>query len=273
MPEWGAGHPAMSRAVEQARGERAIFGLFAEAACLPIRLRSVRSRPTPEPDIRCRVDGEGHVAFELGEVVYPRFAETTLQRQPLRRRFAEAYDRLPAPVRSALETGLGGPPVVFVSFHTGTSPGRWQRAIPAILAVLAQHAGRVRHQQDLPVWQIPAFKDLVLELKVHRGARASLHVMEMTELRDQTRALLEKKFGRAYRTAAPIELMVYYISQPPPRRDGWRAEVSSFIASHLAGSPFRRVWLFDHFTRSIPLVVPPHEAGQGGNPGPAATTQ
>lgn len=264
---------SVDRAAEQARGERAIFRLFAEASALPIRLASVRSRLAPEPDIRCRVDGEGHVAFELGEVVFSQFAETTFQRQPLRQLFAEEYKRLPAQIRAVLESRLGGPPVVFVSFRAGTSPGRWQRAIRAILAVLAEHAGQVFQRQELPVWRIPELKDLVLELRVHRGVRASMHVMEMTELRDQTVALLEKKFGRTYRTAAPVELVAYYISQPPPRRDGWRSEVTGFIATHLSASPFRRVWLFDHFTRSIPVVVPPREAGDTGAPAADAPTQ
>ena len=263
----------VDRATEQARGEHAIFRLFAEASGLPIRLASVRSRPTPEPDIRCRVDGEGHVAFELGEVVYAKFAETTFQRQPVRQRFAEEYEKLPAPIRSALESGLGGLPVVFVSFRTGTSPGRWQRAIPAILAVLAECAGQVRHQQDVPVWRIQELKDLVLELEVHRGSRPSLQVVEMTRVHDQTVALLEKKFSRTYRTAAPIELVVYYISQPHPRRDGWLEETTAFITGKLSGSPFRRVWLFDHFTRSIPLVVPSRGAGQPGAARGAERTQ
>jgi hypothetical protein len=76
-------------------------------------------------------------------------------------------------------------------------------------------------------------------------------------VRDQTLELLKKKFGRRYKTSAPIELVAYYISQPPPDRDGWLAEVASFISSNLGDSPFRRVWLFNHFSRSIPLVLPP----------------
>jgi len=245
----------------KARRERIIFRLFAEASGLPIRLCSIRSRPVPEPDIRCRIDGEGHVAFELGEVVCSKFAETTFQRQPLRQRFAEAYEKLPARIRLDLESGLGGPPLVFVAFAAGTSPGQWRHAIPAILSTLAERAGQLLHEQELPVWQIPALKDQVLELRVHRGSRPALHIMELTELRDETVALLEKKFGSIYRSADPIELVAYYISQPPPRRGPWREDTAAFVTGRLPASPFRRVWVFDHFTRHIPLVVPSPSSG------------
>lgn len=250
-----------SRAAERARGEQAIFRIFAKAAGLPIRQESIQSRPTPEPDILCTVGG-APVAFELGQVVYARFAETTLQRQPLRQRFAEEYAKLSASIRSRLERRLGGPPTVSVWFKDGTSPGRWQRAIPAILAVLSRCADEIVDGQSLPVWKIPELKGVVLEMEVRRGQRASLHAVELTEVRDQTLELLKKKFGRTYQTSAPIELVAYYISQPPPRRSGWVEEVTSFITQHFGESPFRRVWLFNHLSGgSIPLVVPPYVPG------------
>jgi hypothetical protein len=250
----------MADAKERARRERIIFRFFAHAAGLPVR--SIRSRPEPEPDIRCTVLGEGAVAFELGEIVYPKFAQTTFERQPLRQRFAEEYAKLPKRIRSQLEKGLGGTPIVFVSFPDKTSPGKWRHAIPAILSVLAERAGHVASGQDLPVWEIQGLKDLILEMRVQRGPgpKAALHVMEMTEVQDQTLTLLEKKFRKHYESSAPIELIAYHLTQPPSGRHGTLESVAAFGTSHLdhlAGSQFRRVWIFDYFTRSIPLVLPP----------------
>src|SRR5439155_21876162 len=111
-------------APDKAGGERAVFRAFAKASGLPIRLTSIRSRPAPEPDIRCSVVGEGPVAFELGEVVGQLFAETTFRRTPLRQRFRESYAKLSEPVRARIEGQFGGPPGVFVAFPEGTSPGQ-----------------------------------------------------------------------------------------------------------------------------------------------------
>jgi hypothetical protein len=109
------------------------------------------------------------------------------------------------------------------------------------------------------VWNIPTLEDVVLEMEVQRAGSGSvgLYTAEMTEMVDQTLALLRKKFRRPYTTTAPIELVAYYIFQPPSDRDDWLESVAAVITASLSVSPFRRVWLFDHFTRSIPLVLPP----------------
>jgi hypothetical protein len=247
----------MTRPWDQPRAERATFRAFAAAAGWPIRWQSVRSRPTPEPDLRCTIPGWGRIAFELVQIVGSRFAETTEQRQTLRRAFATAYATVPRRTRSRLERRLGGKPVLFVSFPAGTSPGTWRYAITPILTVLSRCADEVAHGQELPVWQTTELRHRLTDLEIRRGRRVSLHVVEMTEVHDPTRALLTRKFSRPYSATLPIELVACYLSQPPPRHAGWREEISVFIAGHLGESRFRRVWLFDNFTRSVPLVYPP----------------
>jgi hypothetical protein len=242
-------------AADRARGERAIFRIFAEAAALPVKRNSIRSRPVPEPDIRCTVDGKS-VAFELGEVVNPALAEMTNQSHQLRRRFAAAYDELPGAVRACIESRLGGPPAVFAAFSV--PPGKWRQAIPPMIAVLVERANLLVHHHEIPVWQIPTLRQLVLEMKVQRasGRRAGLYASEMTEVVDRTQTLLTQKFARSYRTSAPIELVGYYASQPPRRDDGWLEALVSFITQHLDASPVRRVWLFDNFSKTVLAVVP-----------------
>lgn len=59
----------------KAARERDIFMACAEAAGLPVRKGSVESRPPPEPDILCDLEGEGPVAFELAELADAGLAE------------------------------------------------------------------------------------------------------------------------------------------------------------------------------------------------------
>jgi len=251
--------PAALPVHDKAWRERVIFRLFAKAARLPVKTRSIRSRPEPEPDIRCSLLGDGPVAFELGEIVTPGFAEATNQRQPLRQQFREAYGLMPETVRALIETRLGGAPTIQVGFARGTSPGKWRHAIPPILATLADMADCLE-AGEVPVWRLPAMKGFVDEIHIQRdsGGRASLHVMELTEVFDETQQLLTKKFRKQYGGNAPTELVAYYISQPPSKRPDWLAATEEFIKSNLTpASPFRRVWLFDHFRQAIPLVYPP----------------
>ncbi|HKW92752.1 MAG TPA: hypothetical protein VJX92_12695 [Methylomirabilota bacterium] len=253
------------RAADQAQGERALFRIFAEAAGLPIRPASIRSKQPPEPDLRCFVDGDGPVAFELGEVVNPALAEMTNQGLELRRYFARSYAELPEGHRAAIENNLGGPPAVFAAFADHTHPGRWRRAVPAILSVLVERAEHLVHGLEIPVWNIDSLSDVLIEMQVQRASsnRPGLWAGEMTPVIDRTVVLLQKKFGRSYQTSAPIELLAYYTSAPPSDDPAWRSTVADFIAAKLSASPFRRVWLFDYFQRRVVLVLPPHGAGPG----------
>lgn len=50
---------------QQSEDELRIFELFVERSGLPVAPSSIEKRHPPEPDIRCIVEGEGEVGFEL----------------------------------------------------------------------------------------------------------------------------------------------------------------------------------------------------------------
>ena len=79
---------SMSNDTSKAALERAAFVEFASLAGLPVLAGTVESRPPPEPDIVCEIDGRGRVAFEL----------VTLFDEDLARMLAQA-------VRGDLSTG------------------------------------------------------------------------------------------------------------------------------------------------------------------------
>jgi hypothetical protein len=67
-----------NRDKEKADRELSVFVGFAEFATLRglrVRPGSAMSRPTPEPDILCELEGEGYVAFELVEIIDSTLAE------------------------------------------------------------------------------------------------------------------------------------------------------------------------------------------------------
>lgn len=237
--------------------ELAIFEIFVRTSSLPVFPGSILKRPPPEPDILCDVEGEGPVAFELGEILGEEFAGHTYTRPRLRQRFNDEYARLDAMVRADIEARLGAPPAVIVSFTPGTPSGRWARAIQPILSFLAAHrhtlvAGEVR------VWEFPALYALLTDMDVMpaTSGRPGLHAAEMTELTDESRRVLGAKFNKQYHGAAPKELLAYYASQPPSSDPAWVSGIASFIEEHRPFSSFRRVWLFDGFHRRIVLVDP-----------------
>src|SRR5205085_2999962 len=55
---------------------------------------------------------------------------------------------------------------------------------------------------------------------------------------------LRAKFAKTYSSSAPIELLAYYDTQHAPLEEQLR-ELFGFIEAHMAGSRFRRVWVFN----------------------------
>jgi hypothetical protein len=240
----------------QAERELAIFELFVQAAGLAVQ--DVEKRPPPEPDILCEVADQGTLAVELGEVVGQEFAQATNERPRLRQHFREAYVQVPADVRALIEGRLGGPPILIAEYGKGVSPGRWATAISPILEAISASSETLR-PGAIDIWRIPGLREVLshLELLPSDGGAAELHASVATLWLDPTRELLGRKLGKHYKTAVPVELVAYFISAPPDGAAEWLAEVQRFVAPRLAGSPFRRVWIFDQWSRSILLVEPP----------------
>jgi hypothetical protein len=69
----------MTKEEAKAAFERSVFRDFAEAARLPLVRGSIESRPPPEPDILCTVEGGTRVAFELVCLVDQDLAHVTAQ--------------------------------------------------------------------------------------------------------------------------------------------------------------------------------------------------
>ncbi len=72
----------MSTEQKKSEAELAAFTEFAQLSGLPIELNSVEKRPPPEPDLRCLVQGEGLVAFELVELCDPNLARAIADPRP-----------------------------------------------------------------------------------------------------------------------------------------------------------------------------------------------
>jgi hypothetical protein len=109
-----------------------------------------------------------------------------------------------------------------------------------------------------PVWQITRLKGIAIEMEVRAEADPALHVMEASLYIDATRELLQSKFrkSKSYRSDAPVELIAYYATEPPPRDSSWLAEIERFARRNIANSRFRRIWLLDFLGKRIMLAVP-----------------
>jgi hypothetical protein len=260
---------------EQQRAEQNLFRDFAETVGLHVV--EIESRPPPEPDVLCEIAGAGSVAFELGEVVCETFERAVNEHQIVRERFRSAMAALPDGDRNRIETRLGGPPAVYVTFTPGTPPGRWRHAVAPIVGWLTERA-----KVDGPAGLSPGDVDArhlgtlvsvgVIDLAIRRTwtGKAFLGIAEPVEVDDATERMVNKKLQGAYTSAVPMELLLYWAAAPAPRTAAWRDKLLAKIRAERPTSPFRRVWCFDLFERAVVIVDPkPSPPGSGAKYGPS----
>lgn len=221
--------------------ELPIFNLFAAACRLPIEPDSVEKRPPSEPDILCTVTGEGPVAFELVELVdQKRIAKPVSDQFKLMDRLRDGYRGLPGETKAEFDKRFGNAWVE-------------ARMRPSItLDRRARIADRILdHMMKLDLGFEGSFsmneKGVeVASVKVKRRdglAGPHFRVPAVAAYDPVPLDRLREKFAKPYVSSAPIELLAYYDRQHAPLEEQLR-ELADFIEAHVAGSRFRRVWVF-----------------------------
>lgn len=203
----------------------------------------ILSQPDPpEPDIVSFRVGDSEVGFELTRI-HDEKAAKKLNDQAV----------LEPSLRNALaEAGVGG--CLFLDFENEASLKQKLDAIPAIVRLVvnvtpsAADASFGESRVAIPTKLIGVLKTLSL-----KEGRA-LHVSSFSFYGDPGPKAVVKKFGKAYKCEAPLELLAYYYMHSGATFelvDRIREQFDRVIREGLHASPFRRVWLYDYGNKRI----------------------
>lgn len=117
--------------------EQRVFRSFAENGPLAIDLSSIESTPPPAPDIQCRVEGAGFVAFELVELIDQEYARGIDLMARTQRILRDLPEHLPADLRRSLKE-TGDPYIAFDFVANLPLRVREQAAVDALRWLLNQ---------------------------------------------------------------------------------------------------------------------------------------
>lgn len=229
--------------------ERIIFQLFVEDAHLPVLSDSIRSEPSPAPDILCEIQGRGLVAFELVQIVTPAFKREFENGQKLTKIFkaaCEKHSEIAARFHDAL---------IYVGFLPHIPIQQRLSVVPEVVHELRQHSENSRGYIEVP----RKLRKVLREISVTRGVSdgPGFDVMEMTKRTEEIFGEIEKKCTQKdYVSSHPIELLAYYISQPSSDRVNWQSEFQDYVLKIFPECPFERIWIYDHWSKSIKYVYP-----------------
>jgi hypothetical protein len=245
----------------KATREREVFALFADAAHLPVVAGSIRSRPEPEPDILCELDGEGSVAFELVELVDSAFAEGIAVMGKTRATLRSYPAKLEVEAAATFQARYSDA-MITVHFSSDVPLYRREKIIPRLFHWLIHDAPPGVAGLDCP---LPAtVRPAVSRVAIQRGApMLMLDTGFSARLIDPTLAQMRRKLQdkNKYLSPHPRELLAYTLTHLLPPDDVWLEACGDPIRKLLDASAFRRVSVFAmaqrHEPTAVKLIYPP----------------
>ncbi len=234
--------------------EVAIFRRFAQVCSLQIQLDSIEKRDPLEcePDILCKTQDEGTVAFEMGEVLDEDLASGIREGPKIQDLIQKAYEQLPPKEKAEIDRRLGNAQIniSFLSYM----PFREKRSgIQDFLRFLQQVDTSFKGSCEP---ETSPLNRTVEKIEITREGfdKPYFNVVEgMIWVDDPTPDMIKKKFEKKYVSPYPMELLLFYELQPDlyPLE---RPEVIGYIKNNLSKSSFRRVWIFDLKTDKVKFV-------------------
>jgi len=233
---------AVDRNAVREERERGIFSEFAQSVGLPVVAGSLQSRPPPEPDVLCEIQGRGPVAFELVELIDQDFQERTAVLGRFNRLLRAYPDELSPVDRGAFLQKYANA-AIGVTFR----PLRLrdlQAALPELFRWLRVDVRPTANSLDLD--RPPALRTAFERIAVRRPMpHLDLSATRAGYLEDPTfGAVHEKLHDKQYTTCHPIELLAYTTIDLLLPLDVWQATYEQPLRDLLNGSTFQRIWVF-----------------------------
>lgn len=237
--------------------ELPIFRHYCEIRKLDIE--RVEEQPPPQPDILAVVSGQG-IAYELTEAVDPVHMRKLCDALKTPELVRKSVASLPSGKKRQLESNHYGK-MITVCFHDGVTLRDREKSLPEVFDLLIS---------------IPA--DFGLNhLATKRNPMAVLEYIEMQQVdwrgiwwesgavynwidpeNDLFNRLIDKMENKRYRSAHPIELIVYLERQVDPVPGSrWLERLANVASERISFSPFRAVWLLNMWTISVCLLAGP----------------
>jgi hypothetical protein len=240
---------------QQQAEELQVFQIFTQVCPLAVAPDSIEARRPDEPDIRCEVTDEGPVTFELVEIIDEQYCRRLSEQVGMLEFIERTHAALPVAQLHSLDERFRNA-LVSIAFEVAATSRQRRKALPDLLRLLTtvepRFVGKVLLTDE------PDLAEIISHVRISRGdfVGPCFDVENVGWLGNPLLDRIRDKFAKTYTTDAPIELLAYYHWQPMGPTEIWLRTCGALVAEGLAGSPFRRVWVFDVRRKGIEFVWP-----------------
>ncbi len=232
-----------------------IFREFASVAGLKLCPDQIETPAPPQPDVLAMIEGTGLVAYELGEIVdqdlarkYNLDAETFVA-------IREHHENMPPEQRIAFDLKFSAAHLTF-RFSEQATLRRRCGALPAAFEELCSVAVPANGRLQMDSASLSGVLEFVRIVLTSPGTGPIFEASRPSFFNPSALTILKKKLAKSYETANPVELILHSDRRCLYAEDSWLPEVSAHVEEHLAGSAFRRIWVFERYPPRIVLSIP-----------------
>ena len=198
----------------------------------------------PEPDILWTSAGQPPVAYELVEIMDEGYAGSLARDLSTKDDCYAAYMRLPQGLKSRFDAAFSSADL-FIAFRSKIPQSTRRKIIPRVLERLVgvPHAAVA---SGMLLKGDAEFNELVDYVGVGRGVNGPLFdAVTPVWVGDSSVTAISSKTKKTYVTAHPMELLVYFGTNPMHPDEVWLHNVKTYCSTLDATCPFRAIYVFD----------------------------
>lgn len=233
--------------------ELEIFRSFARVSPQEIDISSIENRTPPEPDIRCSTV-LGEVAFELTELIDRAHMERVAMVFNTKTALHNFYEKELSPERRVQFDQLYDRALIHFDFAENTKMADRKAVFRAAFDVLLSCRSSLA---EFTVKHDPSLMPVLVKIRVKKSLINGpiFDVAAFGWLADPTEEAISKKLKKPYECDCPLELLAYIDWNLLPPEGAWKPAAER-AAMGIAGTQFRRVWVYGVKDEKIQFVYP-----------------
>ncbi len=239
----------------KAKRELDVFRRFVSITALAIDPDSIRNRVPPAPDILCRHNTDGLVAFELVQLIDHGFASRCGNQSDIQDVLGSHYEQLEDERKAAFDQRYGNA-MLYFRFKCKTTGAKVRGNIAAMFSELS----------DLPdafegivaTFKAKRVEEFLKSVSISRGAfnGPEFVVENIGGIGNSTIPAIKKKLTKTYTTEHPIELLGYLDDAAMLPLQLLIGRTEEFLNGLPDLGPFRRIWVVDLRNERLAIVCP-----------------
>ncbi|MBF0502328.1 MAG: hypothetical protein HQM09_19465 [Candidatus Riflebacteria bacterium] len=225
--------------------EERVFIEFLNGNTFLKEVRSFDKGIPPQPDVICKIEDGEKLGFELVRLDESEFLKDIsigFARRRVLKEMTSSESEFGEILRQKFPNRF-----LWLSICRGVQLNRFPKVLGAGLRFLACQDESFVKEMIVPIKDLPELERVEITVLEQSPTHFDLYP-EAIGIDDSIVKIIAKKAGKTYQSDCPVDLLAYYEIQPSMLEQQTIDEIQT-VFSEIDLSRFRRVWLFDRYSK------------------------